>query len=446
MDESRGLPVRRRFGSSLLARYEDADFIVKAKAGYTFYLALLAATVLVLCVFMLLRPFLHYYELYALGFLLEVAVLMACLIGRGRSAPALIAALAYATILAFYFLRTRVQSPAEFRGKELESLFFLAAFMALSGYLGVSLMGLVETFTGIARAEMEKNRSRIESFGAVPRSVREGMSVGDRLLAFVAESGDLVQGSERELVALRDDFARISGLMDAAREADAQIAGFVLKVQDRTRSHVEAIHETSAAIEQINATIDTVGSGTGAKRAKMDGLRNLTEKGAADMGLALAHAGDFGEGFSVVAYEIRALAEQTSSNAKEITRTLKEISVEIGQAQGINQTASDGFLAMKAGVGSVSEAMDGFFNAISEIRTGIAEISEAASGVRDASLDIESVLASFAKLSSGMEGLSAIGKENLGRIAAMESAVSSMDAEGASAERGIRIKMQPSLD
>jgi methyl-accepting chemotaxis protein len=534
-----------------LAAYEGADFLVKAKAKYTFLLALalLAADVfpfvlmlakgfngteaafrlgliaaifvslallrsgkhrfaanlllgiasVIVWVLMSMRPFQHYFELYTLGFLLLVVVLMSCLVGHEKALPAVVAGLVFAMILAFYFLRTRTLMPAANRAGALESLFFIATFLCLSGFLGSSLMRLVDTFTQIAYGEIRKNSARVDALGSVVRSVRDGMAVGDRLLSFVGENGERVRGSESELSALEGEFSRLSARMEAARRGNAEIAGFVSRVRDQTLSHSEAIHETSAAIEQINATIDAASAGTADKRARIGELQKITDRGESDMALALAailkiadssatitevgkiiqkissqtnllamnasieaaHAGDFGKGFAVVADEIRTLATQTGVNAKEITRTLKEISVEIAQAREINLKASDGFRVIKTGVGSVNEAMDGVFNALVEIRAGIGEITQAAAGVRDASLDIESavqgiaersndgvkelsalgdslrtyagaaksVLGSFNQISAGMRDLEGIGKENIERIAVVEAAVAAMEKD-----------------
>jgi methyl-accepting chemotaxis protein len=549
MSEAAGSPVSKSLRGYFLYRYDDQDFLVKAKATYTLYLALallvadlvpfcvmlfkgfavaeaifrlvsvgaivvslgllrirksraasdflVGVTAAVLCVFLYLRPFQHYYELYALAFLLEVTVLMSCLIGRSLALPPAIAAISYGLVLGFYFVRTLPLSPADDHPKELESLFFIALFLGLSGFIGVFLMKMIDAFTGIALRERQRNAERIAALGAVIDSVRDGMAVGDRLLSFVGENGERVRCSERSLGALESDFRRLSERMGAARESNTEIASFVGKVRDKTLGHSESVHETSAAIEQINATIDSATTGTAAKRERLDELQRLTDHGEADMKLALdaimkiadssaainevgriiqkissqtnllamnasieaAHAGDFGMGFAVVADEIRALAEQTNSNAKEITRTLKEISVEIAQAREVNQKASDGFRVIKSGVASVYEAIDGVFNALVEIRSGIGEIAQAAGGVREASLDIESavqgiaersggsvrelsalgdalrehaqaigaMLASFAEMARGMEGLGEIGKENIQRIAAVEKAVGSMD-------------------
>jgi methyl-accepting chemotaxis protein len=540
-------PLKRFF----LASYQEADFIVKAKAGYTLYLAilllaadlvpfvimllngfnageavfrlvafmavgvslallrsgksrassdfLLGVTFVVLWGFMYMRPFEHYFELFVLAFLLETTIVMACLVGNKRFLPGVFAGLSFLATLAFYLVRTRVHGSPESRGKELEALFFIAIFFGLSGILGNSLMKLVATFTGIAKAEMEENRKRIRALGGVVQSVREGMAVGDRLLSFVGENSGRVKASEASLSSLKDGFTRFADTMNAAHAGNAEIAGFVEQVRDRALRHSEAIHETSASIEQINATIDAVSLGTVDKRSRLEELQTITDKGASDMDLAhgaimkiadssaaitevgkiiqgisnqtnllamnasieAAHAGGYGMGFAVVADEIRTLAERTRANAKEITRTLKEISAEIDRAREVNKTASSGFRAMKSGVGAVAEAMDGVFNALTEIRGGIGEITHAVLGVRDASLEIETaiksisersgasateisalgstlgdyareieaVLSSFVSMSDGMRGLEAVGKENLTRIAAVETAIAALDDE-----------------
>jgi methyl-accepting chemotaxis protein len=545
-----------RSGGSFISRrytraYEDSDFLTKAKAKYTLYLAflllaidlapflamlatgfkalevsfrlgalvavaaamvllrrgkaqaavglLLPLTAALIWVFLFIRPFLHYYEIYTLGFLLESTVLMACLVGRSRALPAIMAAASFAAVILFFFIRTRPRISAEDAAKAVESLFFLAIFFALSGFLGYSLMRLMERFTGIARDEMSKNRERIGALGKVLGSVRAGMAVGDRLLSFAGENGQRVRASEEGLGSLKQDFVTLSGRMESARGGNEQIAGLVETVRDRTRSHSADLQETSAAIEQINATIDSVSSGADEKRAKMSELQGLTDKGSSDMERALdaikkiasssesitqigriieeiasrtnllamnanieaAHAGQYGRGFGVVANEIRGLAERSSANASEITKTLKEISVEIEEARSIYQKASDGFRVIKTEVGSVGQAMDGVFNALSEVRGGVAEITKAVLGIRESSSEIETAvkgisersgagvqeltalgaalrshvqsidgaLAAFAELSSGMGDLETIGRENRGQIAGVEAALREMDKD-----------------
>jgi|GEM_PF-3015464 len=458
---------------------------------------LLPLTAVLIWVFLYIRPFLHYYELFAIGFLLESTVLMACLVGRSRALPPIMAAASFGGVLLFFFVKTRPHLAAEAGSKAGESLFFIAIFFALSGFLGYSLMRLMERFTGIARDEMRKNRERIGALGEVLGSVRAGMAVGDRLLSFAGENGQRVRASEGGLGDLKRDFSSLSSRMDLARDGNEAIAGLVDTVRDRTRRHSADLQETSAAIEEINATIDAVSAGADDKRARMAGLQGMTDRGAADMERALgaikkiasssesitkigqiieeiasrtnllamnanieaAHAGQFGRGFAVVANEIRGLAERSSANAAEITKTLKEIAVEIEQARSVYQKASDGFRVIKTEVGSVGEAMEGVFNALSEVRGGVSEITKAVIGIRESSNEIDGAvqgisersgagvkelsalgaalrahvesidraLAAFAELSSGMAGLETMGRENREQIAGVEAALQGMD-------------------
>ncbi len=528
-----------------LGSYASSDFLTKAKAKYTLYLALLLLgidlvpfiamlgagfkaveaafriaalgavaaalvllrrrkvqaavalllplTVILIWIFLFIRPFFHFYELYTIGFLLQSTILMACLVGRSRALPPIMAAASFAAVVLFYFTKTKLRMPPEDSAKAMESLFFLAVFYALSGVLGYAVMRLTERFAAIAREEMRKNRESIGSLGRALDSVRAGMAVGDRLLGFADENGRRVQASGRDMEGLKYDFIALSDGMERTRRGTKEIAGLVEKVRGRTLGHSSDLQETSAAIEQINATIDSVSAGADEKRARMRELRVLTEKGAADMGRAqeaitriasssqsiteigrvieeiasrtnllamnanieAAHAGQFGKGFGVVAKEIRGLAERSSANASEITNTLKAISAEIEEARSVYRQASEGFKVVKDEVGSVGQAMDGIFNALSEVRGGVAEITKAVLGIRESSGEIESAvkgisersneglteleslatalkehiqsidgaMATFSGVEAGMADLENMGRENREQIAGVEAAL-----------------------
>jgi len=74
---------------------------------------------------------------------------------------------------------------------------------------------------------------------------------------------------------------------------------------------VARVQESS---KQIEAFVDTVN-----KIASQTGLL------AMNASIEAAHAGTLGKGFNVIAQEIRKLSEQTSSNAAQITDSLKGI-------------------------------------------------------------------------------------------------------------------------
>jgi len=450
---------------------------------------LLAATLAVFTGLVVLQEYRHYYQLYSLAFLLEFAVLMACLIGLKAALPGFVAGSSFLIVLGFYLLRVRPRDPGA--GAAL-ALFFIFLFFAMSGLIGALIIKSVERFVALARAEAEKNRARIEELGGLVRSIREGMAVGDKLLGIAGENRGRVGESGTRLAGLKAGFARLSELMGEARAGNEEIEAFGRSALDRTRDHASDLLETSSAIEEINATIDNVSAGSEEKRARLSGLRSVTESGMEEMGRALAsiekiarssnaiteigkiiqkissqtnllamnanieaaHAGEYGKGFSVVANEIRAL-EQTSGNAAEISRTLKEIAVDIAQAGEVNRRASDSFRRISVEAREVEEGMGGVFNALAEIRGGVGEITKAVVGIRDASVEIEAavkgiaerssagleklgtlgaalgehaqdidrVLASFERIAAGFGELESIGKENVRSIAQVSRAI-----------------------
>ena len=551
MDVSSKRGLLSSFKASFLSRYEKEDFLVQAKAEYCLYItlilaladlvpfllmvingfnliegvfrvfvlgvliavlgllragkqriaadSLIAATVCILTGFVYLRPFVHYDEMYALAFLLEFVIVMACLIGRSRILPWVVAGASFLLVLMFFIVIVVPATPAEQRNGEINVVFFVACFLGMSGYLGGALMKNVDAFVSLARSEMEKNRRRIAELGGVVRSVEEGMGIGDRLLSFAGDTRSIVADSERKLSTLRSDFSRLSERMAQASEGNDKIEELGRSVLDKTRGHAADILETTAAIEEINATIDAVSIGADEKRARLASLKSITEIGGADMDRALdsikkiadssrsiteigkiiqkiasqtnllamnanieaAHAGEYGKGFSVVANEIRALAEQTNKNAGVISKTLKEISVNIADAQGVNQKAGEGFRLVTSEVRIVDEAMSGIFNALSEIRSGVGEITQAVIGIREASREIEDatkgisertgangveletleealtshskainlVLEAFERLSGGIGALESIGKENLVQIAKVNESIAVLDRD-----------------
>jgi methyl-accepting chemotaxis protein len=533
-----------------LGRYADADILVRSKAAYTLYFSfalvvadlvplalmalkgfdavetafrlagllgivltlaflktgrqraaadlLVATAVVTLATLVYLRPYLHYNELYTLAFLLEFAILLACLVGLSRRLPWIVAGLSFLLEIAFYLLRTLPRGGPE-SAAALQSLFFIATFFVLSGLLGQLLMRSVDDFVRIAREEAAKNRARIEELGEVVRSVREGMAIGDRLLGFTGDSRGLVADAGGKLSALQADFSRLSKRMAAASEGNAGIEALGRAVLDRTRGHAADILQTTAAIEEINATIDSVSAGSDEKRARLEALRKVTGAGTEEMDRALAsiakiaesskaiteigrmiqkissqtnllamnanieaaHAGEYGRGFAVVANEIRALAEQTSRNASEISRTLKDISADIAQAGEVNKRASDSFRHISSEVVSVDEGMGGLFNALSEIRSGVGEITQAIVGIKDASVGIEEavrgisersgasvgelsaleaalrdhaaaidlVLASFRRITEGIVDMEGIGRRNVDQIAKVSESIERLERE-----------------
>lgn len=237
--------------------------------------------------------------------------------------------------------------------------------------------------------------------------VTTGMADGDLTQTINNEfEGELGQLTH----ALNSSISRLDGIVsvaiEAARVVDAaadEVSKGSHNLSERVQEQAAALEETSAAMTQMNSTIqnntknanqavdvahnvqDQIVQGSEVMQQTItamnaiqqsshqiseivtliDGIAFQTNLLALNAAVEAARAGDHGRGFAVVAGEVRALAQKSAEAAKDITSLINESVARIDQ--GTKLAAESG------------EVLNGITQAINQVTTTVNEIAQASS-------------------------------------------------------------------
>ena len=172
---------------------------------------------------------------------------------------------------------------------------------------------------------------------------------------------------------VKDTFDSIGNLNNAADAGNTAVF--------TTHTIVKNINEQSEGLLEASSVIQHIASQT-----------NLLAMNAA---IEAAHAGDVGKGFAVVADEIRKLAEESSTQGKNITAVLKTLKMKIEELASTADTTSVQFAeimrllsTVNRGSNAIMESMTKQNDGNTQVLESIKKISAITAQVKEGSLEI----------------------------------------------------------
>lgn len=277
------------------------------------------------------------------------------------------------------------------------------------GHLGLSLGRFAESLT--------------ESVLRIGRAAKQSRTAQNNLSSATEEAS----AATRQMKANTDSIrSQIKILDDSVKESSSAIAAITAGIDETDRElegQIAMVEESSASITQMIASVQNVnriaersteateelkaaatvgGNRLGettriiaAVRESVDGIKDITGiiQGIAsrtnllamNAAIEAAHAGDAGRGFSVVADEIRKLAEASALNSKEISGILNEMVQEIEAADLAGKDTREAFGHLDNRVEEVNESYEGIRSSMNELELGGSEILKAMSELNEAS-------------------------------------------------------------
>lgn len=204
----------------------------------------------------------------------------------------------------------------------------------------------------------------------------------------IKELGDLIDEDLKRVAVLGQDAGTVTALVSEGIEALNKLNASASESTALSAKVYEAITETSVSVSAISKASEMV-----------RGIAHQINLLALNAAIESARAGEAGKGFSVVAEEVRKLAEETSTFTDEITRTIGGL---LGKAQEavelIQQTQA--LVEIQNGhIQNTNERFNGISNAISKVIRASKELNEGGLKMNDKKAQVVDIISSLSQLS-----------------------------------------------
>ncbi len=225
------------------------------------------------------------------------------------------------------------------------------------------------------KEEYEKLKTNISNSSSSVQQIQSNVDSFANQLESQSTSINQSSASMEEIINSIDNIARVTSGRKELSESFVEAIKTGDNNSEETNNYIQEILESAMNIQEIVNIINDISTQT-----------DLLAMNAA---IEAAHAGEAGQGFSVVAEEIRKLAESSSENAKLIQDLIANITDRIKKASEISIKNTDSFKTIINGVRDFVNVFEEISNALQEMSAGSKEILEVNKSLSDVTFEIK---------------------------------------------------------